>query len=270
MWAYRYDRDRIQCRVNDRAAGRQGIGRRPGRRRDDEAVGTGTVQHAAVDTTFQFDHAGDIPFMRQHLIEGMTLIFLGAIVTADNTVEQEAFFEQVFTTEDFLDTGFDGRGQDIGEKAQAAKIDADQRGIAVDEFPGGIEQGTIATNDDSQVAALPDFGPTGDANIALPDHTGAVVIERDIDISVSQKTDQGLDRLAATDAVMFADQSYRLEYIFTHYLGSARKGVVYQPIITKNLPCAGRLRQRHSARLSAMPVGNVIFPLTLIIRNVPL
>ena len=55
-------------------------------------------------------------------------------------------------------------GQHVGEKTQAAAIDADQRHAAMRDQARGIEQGAVAANGDDQVGVIGDFCLRGRAS----------------------------------------------------------------------------------------------------------
>ncbi|MNM51800.1 hypothetical protein D3C81_628680 [compost metagenome] len=140
--------------------------------------------------------------MQHNIVEGIALAD-GFAVATHFSLEQEAVFHQVMAVEHFGDLYFQLIGADIGEKTQAATVDAQHRRVVLGQRPGGAEQAAIAANDDDQVTDLTQqLARRGLQAVAGQDFSDRV-FEDDVQMPFQQEFFQSansIEHLRATEA----------------------------------------------------------------------
>jgi hypothetical protein len=150
--ADRHEQQRVQARMDQGAAAGQRIGGGAGGSRDDQAVGALGVDEAAVDVGLELDHPHRVPFVDDHIVQRA-----GHVRTAvEAGVEQGPGIGVVMALQDLVEAVLDVVRRDVDEKTQPAEVDADQGQIEIGHFPGRVQQGAVAADDDDQVAAPPE------------------------------------------------------------------------------------------------------------------
>ncbi len=88
-----------------------------------------------------------------------------ALAVPDLRVQHQAPFLEVVAREDRIDRVEHVLGRDVGEEAEAATIDAEQRHAARGDMPSGVQQCAVAANGHHDVDALRElrFGDDLDA-----------------------------------------------------------------------------------------------------------
>ncbi|MNJ39114.1 hypothetical protein D3C77_339790 [compost metagenome] len=202
MRVHRHDDDGIELGVHDRPARRQRVGGRAGRGGDDQAVGFLAADELAIDVDLEFDHPRRLARVQYHVVERVALAD-GFGMPAYFGLEQEAVFHQVMAVEHFGDLYFQLVRADIGEKAQAATVDAQHRRVVLGQGPGGAEQAAIAANDDDQVTDLTQqLARRGLQAVAGQDFSDRV-FEDDVQMPFQQEFFQSansIEHLRATEA----------------------------------------------------------------------
>ena len=90
----------------------------------------------AIDVSLDFDHASDIPFMYNNVIQCDALM-QNVVATVYVAFQQETFFSQVFAMQNLIEILLHVDRRYIGKKTEVAEINADQRCVAVDQRTGG-------------------------------------------------------------------------------------------------------------------------------------
>ncbi|MNJ18384.1 hypothetical protein D3C77_126840 [compost metagenome] len=202
MRVHRHDDDGIELGVHDRTARRQRVGGRAGRRGDDQAVGLLAADELAVDVDLELDHARRFARVQHHIVERIALAD-GFGMTAHFGLQQEAVFHQVMTVEHFGDLYLQLVRADIGEKAQAAAVDTQHRGVVLGQGTGGAEQAAVAAYHDDQVADLTQQLARGRLQAVAGQDFGDGVLEDHVQMPLQQEFFQsanGIEHLGATEA----------------------------------------------------------------------
>ena len=118
--------------MNDRAARRERIGRRPGGRRHDQAVGTVTRDRRTIDKKIELQHARERRFRDDGVIEAAVAVDALA-VTQDVCVKNHAFAERIAARKNRFENGIKLVQCDAGKKSEAAEIDGENGNLLATE-----------------------------------------------------------------------------------------------------------------------------------------
>ncbi len=127
------------------------IGGGPGGSGDDQPVGTLGVDEAPVHVGLELDHAGDVPLMDHHVVEGQQR-FARIGVGTDAGPQQQTPLLFVIARQDLIEAFEHGIGRHVGQKSQAAKIDSQQGHVPVGDPAGRVQQGTVPSHHYDQIA----------------------------------------------------------------------------------------------------------------------
>ena len=113
------DRHRVEAPDEDRAAVREVVAGRAGRRRADDAVAGEPAEALAADRPFELDHAADDGARDHEVVDG------DAPLVAHLDVERRQLLDPVLAGKDAREPALELVARDRGEKADAAEVDAD-------------------------------------------------------------------------------------------------------------------------------------------------
>ena len=147
-----HQRERGDLGIENGAAGRQRVGGRSGRCRDDDAVRPHRVDEAAVDLDRAIDHRAAAAAIQHDVVE-RERGFARAVGAHDLGREQRAALLDVAARQHGVERLFRARDGNVGEEAQAPLIDADQRHVERRESPRDREHRAVAADDDRDVRA---------------------------------------------------------------------------------------------------------------------
>ena len=143
------------CGCEDRAAGRQRVGGRAGGRGDDDAVGAHRVDEAAVDLDRAFDHPAERAAVDDDVVQRQRV--LRAMPSARSTVggEQRAALLDVAAVEHRAERVLHAGERDVGEEAEPALVDADQRHVERRQLARDRQHRAVAAEHDGEVGGGP-------------------------------------------------------------------------------------------------------------------
>ena len=141
---------RRDVRVENRAAGRQRVRGRSGRRRDDDAVGAHHVDEPAIDLDRAFDHRAAAAAIENDVVQRQRG-FARAVRANDLRGEQRAALLDVTPSEHGGDRRLHPRDRDVGQEAQSSLVDPDERHVERREAPRDPEHRAVAADDDRDV-----------------------------------------------------------------------------------------------------------------------
>ena len=132
----RYHQD-VEVRCNDGAATGQRIGSGAGGTRNDQAIAAMRIDIGAVDPGFEVEHAAGFPLLQHDVVERERAG--GDAVGADDTrLEQRSLVTLGAPFERGIDRSEHVLREHVGEKTQAAAIDAHQGHAAMSDQSRGI------------------------------------------------------------------------------------------------------------------------------------
>ena len=146
-----HQRERRHVRRDDRAAGRQRVGGRSGRRGDDQAVGAHRIDEAAVDLDAHLDHAAAAAAVDDDVVER------DAAIAVDLGVEQGPSLLDEASVEYRADRRLHVGERDVGEEPEAALVDADQRQVEGRDLARDRQHRAVAAHDDDDVGVAGDL-----------------------------------------------------------------------------------------------------------------
>ena len=193
------------ARMQDRPAGRERVRGRAGRRADDQAVGAQVGDEIAVDLDLQLDHAGGGAAADDHVVEGEALEDAGA-VALDVALEHRPLLFVVLALEDGGERRLVAAEGDVGDEAEPALVDADERRAVAGELAGDAEHRAVAAEDDRDVAGGAEGlgierGPGVDAGVAR-----RLGLDRDRQAARDQEFRDRAELFADAAGVEFADE----------------------------------------------------------------
>ena len=242
MRKHRHDDVGVQARVHDRSARRQGVGRRPGRRRHDQSVRALVVDEVTVHKQLEVHHSGGGARVHHDIVQRRTGV--GELPAAnDMGLEQRAFVRRVLPGEHGADLLFDLVRRDVGEEAQAPAVDANDQRRTVREIPGDPEHAAIATDHHDQIAPGTQFPAVHVLVVASGQHRHGVVLQHEFDTGAGEKTrdrDDGVDNIRIADS---PDEADRVESSGCGHLCKCC-GVVSRKFMSLQRGEPGRVRER--------------------------
>jgi len=150
----RHDGKHSQSRLEDGPAAGEGVGRRAGRGRDDEAVAALFVDEGAVDAELNRDEARGVPLFHHHVVERPALCH-GDVTTADAPGQTDASILHETPGEDPGKLLLELARGEVGEEAQATEIDAQHGRIARGDALRGAQQSPVAAEGNEEFARAP-------------------------------------------------------------------------------------------------------------------
>ena len=111
------------------------------------------VEEAAVDAGLKVEDAAGVPFGEHDIVERQLARRL-AVGREDAGIEQRPLVDTAAALQSGIEAVEHVLRHDIGEKAQPAAVDAQQRYARLGHQPGGIEQRAVTADDDSQLRPL--------------------------------------------------------------------------------------------------------------------
>ena len=95
---------------------------------------------------------------------------------------------------------------EVGEKAEAAGVDANQRDLSVNQRAAGVEEGAVATDDDAQVNVVPSTNrPRGGDDLVFGWH--GVGVKAVAQAALFQDGDGAREGILHADGAEFADDA---------------------------------------------------------------
>ena len=95
---------------------------------------------------------------------------------------------------------------EVGEKAEAAGVDANQRDLPVNQRAAGVEEGAVAADDDAQVNVVPSANrPRGGDDLVFGRH--GVGVEAVAQAALFQDGDGAREGILHADGAEFADDA---------------------------------------------------------------
>ena len=148
--------DHTNGRVNNRAAGREGISGRTGRRGNDQAVGFVGTQILLIDPGFEVKDTGQRAFVNHHIVQDLedTDRF---VVARQRRLQQAAPLNLKISLQHPLQGSQEFIGRCFGQKTQIAQIDPQNRDLTLIGPPGNAQERAVAAEHNSQVCALHDL-----------------------------------------------------------------------------------------------------------------
>mmetsp|Transcript_4846 Transcript_4846/g.17211 ORF Transcript_4846/g.17211 Transcript_4846/m.17211 type:complete len:524 (+) Transcript_4846:2418-3989(+) len=137
--------------MQDGPAGRQRIGGGAGGRGDDQTVGPHIGDELVADLDLQLHHAGRGATADHHIVEGQPRED-GLAVAQHRAFQHRARFHLVIAGQHRRQRLAPALGGDVGDEAQPALVDAQQRDAVTRHFTGKAEHGAVAANHHRQVA----------------------------------------------------------------------------------------------------------------------
>ena len=144
------ERNSGNLRVQDRAIGRQCIGRGTRGCGNDQPVGTQVVDEFAIDEQFELDHATDGPLVDHDIVQGQIGSQLLAIAH-DFGVKQHAGLGNEAAVEQVFHAGQHVGARDVGHEAEPPLVYPDQRHTVAGQPPRRIEHGAVTTEHNRQI-----------------------------------------------------------------------------------------------------------------------
>ena len=206
MRVHRHDDHGIQLGVHDRPAGGQRVGGGAGRRGDDQAVGLLTADEVAVDEQLELDHLGRLARVQHHIVERIALAD-GLAVAADLGLQQEAAFLEEAPFQHLGDLDLQLVRLDVGEKTQAATVDAQHRDLVAGQGARGAEHAAVAADHHDQVADLAEDLPRTGLQAMTGQHFGDGVLEDHMQVTLEQELLQAADGVEHLGAAQAADDA---------------------------------------------------------------
>ena len=151
----RHQRERGDLRRENGTACRQCVSGRPGRRRDDDAVGAHRVDEAAVDLDRAFDHRAERAAIHDDVVQ-RGRVLARAVGALDSGSEQGASFLDVSAVEHRAERRLHPGQRDVGQKSQAALVDTDQRDVVRGELARIRQHRAVASDDDCEIGGRPE------------------------------------------------------------------------------------------------------------------
>ena len=168
------DHERFQVRLDDRAAARERVGGRAGRARDDDAVAGVRVDVAAVHAGIEVERAAGVVLLHHDVVDRERLRVSPVRLVQARRQQlppvglQLARERRIHPLQHVL-------RHDIGEEAEAAAIDAEQRHGVARHQARRVQQRAIAADGDHEVGPRAELG-VSDSRDARAGHAGRVVL----------------------------------------------------------------------------------------------
>ena len=144
--------------------------------------------------------------MQHDIVEGIAAAHR-LPVTIDHGVQQQPFFLGILAGEDFIQPFEHMIGRDVGEKAESALVDAEQRDFVIRQRARRVEQGAVAADDDDEVALLAELAAFGDVQPVAGHQFGGRLIEQYLEAALADVRAQGMDGGPDVGVTEFADES---------------------------------------------------------------
>ena len=151
----RHHADGRQHRVQDGAAGRQGVGGRTGRRGDDDAVAASRPDQFVVHPPRVLDHAARLALGNDGVVQRDTFGHACA-VAVHRRAQENTLLRVVAAGEDFIELFGHALRAHVREEAEPAKVDADQRHRGLRKVTGEMQHGAVAADGDAEIQAVLD------------------------------------------------------------------------------------------------------------------
>ena len=192
-----------QVRLDDGPAGGKRVSSGAGRGGDDEAVGAVVAEVAVVVVDVQLDHLR-LAAADDGVVDGE--VFAAAVAAFDGDAQGVALFAVVMAGQDAVKLVGEIVKGEVGEKAEAAGVDADQRDLPVNQRAAGVEEGAVATDDDAQVNVVPSANrPHGGDDLVFGRH--GVGVEAVAQAALFQDGDGAREGILHADGAEFADDA---------------------------------------------------------------
>ena len=212
MRAKRHQGDAGHGRMQNRTVGGKRVGGRPGRCRDDDAVGAQKVDELAIDRDFQFYHPANITLVDHHVVQGQGVQHATA-GAKDFDIEQETLFAGELAIEQRRDAGNHVLAGDVGHEAEPPLIHADQRHAVFGKAACGVQHSAVATQDDRQVGARTDGRVRRNRMTVGANRACRALLDQHRHAAPLQECGQGEQRAGNIRTLVLADQRRRAEFL---------------------------------------------------------
>lgn len=102
-------------------------------------------------------------------------------------------------------------GRDIGQKAEPAQVDSQDRYFVVHQRAGGIEHGAVAAHDDDEIALFANRGATGDFQAVVWQQPGRTFVQQHPQLALAQIGGNLIQRPRDVGIAEFADDADGVE-----------------------------------------------------------
>ena len=208
-----------QIRLDDGAAGGEGVGGGTGRGGDDEAVGAVVAEVAVVGIDVQLYHLC-FAVADDGVVDGEMLA--AAVAAVDGNAQGVALFAVVMPGEDAVEFGGKVVEGEVGKEAKAAGVDANQRDLSVNQRAAGVEKGAVATDDDAQVHVVPVADGAGGGGVLVFGRDG-VRVEAVAQVALFEDGKGAGECVLHADGAEFADDANVVEVLRHEFAGCSGK-----------------------------------------------
>ena len=208
-----------QIRLDDGAAGGEGVGGGTGRGGDDEAVGAVVAEVAVVGIDVQLYHLC-FAVADDGVVDGEMLA--AAVAAVDGNAQGVALFAVVMPGEDAVEFGGKVVEGEVGKEAKAAGVDANQRDLSVNQRAAGVEKGAVATDDDAQVHVFPGADGAGGGGVLVFGRDG-VRVEAVAQVALFEDGEGAGECVLHADGAEFADDANVVEVLRHEFAGCSGK-----------------------------------------------
>ena len=139
--------------MHDRSAAGQRVGGRPGRRGDDDAIGSLDVNQRPAAGNLVLDHARGFITVQYDVVQ-RDMVADALIAKKEFTLYQKTLLNRVTALEHFVDIGFEAIEGDVGKKAEPPEIDTEQRRVDTRQRTCRGQQGAVTTQRNHQVGLV--------------------------------------------------------------------------------------------------------------------
>ena len=169
----------VQLRVHNRTTGRQRIGGRPCRRRDNQAIRTLAVHEMAVDEEVKANHPGGFTGMQYDIVQGRTKP-QGLAVALNIAIQQEPRLLHVLAFQNLAQALLKIGRRNVSQEAQPPTVHPKQGNLGLGQLPGGAQKAAIPANHDDQITDFAQKLFAGHLQAMPWQHAGCVFFKNDV------------------------------------------------------------------------------------------
>ena len=205
VWRDGNERERRDLRRNDRTAGRQRIGGRTRRRRDDDAVGAHRIDETSVDFDGEVDHRSECAAIDDDVVQCQRMLprSVGAL---NGGIDQRAPLFDVAAIEHCAQHGLHSCERNIGQKAETPLVDTDQRHVAGSELSRERQHRAVAPQHDRKICGAAERRGFDGGEFRLHCERRGFGFERDAVAAIDQESRQPNEWLRERGTAGSSDQ----------------------------------------------------------------